>query len=143
MGPGLIFAGRLLQLSAAARVGLVPCAAGGSCIDDWQPGSPLYQQMASLLFRFLHSMSPGRMALLFTLRGPEAPGPVAPVSDGVHEHLYRGRPLQVDRTQKAVRSLPRSKLRCLLWYQVRFKHRALCACLKALRLAGWFGRKQG
>ena len=53
VGPGLIFAGQLLELDAAERVGLVPCAVGGTCLDEWQPGTDLYQQMASPL-GFMH-----------------------------------------------------------------------------------------
>ena len=38
VGPGLAFAERWLELNPKARIGLVPCAVGGSSIDDWQPG---------------------------------------------------------------------------------------------------------
>lgn len=45
------FATRLLRLGAfdcAHSIGLVPCAIGGSCMDEWQPGSPHYEQMVRL-----------------------------------------------------------------------------------------------
>jgi hypothetical protein len=54
VGPGLIFAEHVLEDDTVAwidRVGtiaLVPCAVGGTCVDEWLPGSHLYQSMASL-----------------------------------------------------------------------------------------------
>ena len=45
------FASRLLQLGVygpECRIGLVPCAIGGSSIADWQPGSQNYMQMVRL-----------------------------------------------------------------------------------------------
>ena len=45
MGPGLVFATRLLCLGAAARVGLVPCAVGGTEMDRWMPDGDLYAHM--------------------------------------------------------------------------------------------------
>ncbi len=38
VGPGLAFAERWLELNPKAKIGLIPCAVGGSGIDDWQPG---------------------------------------------------------------------------------------------------------
>lgn len=38
VGPGLGFAERWLELNPKAKIGLIPCAVGGSSIDDWQPG---------------------------------------------------------------------------------------------------------
>lgn len=45
MGPGLVFATRLLRDGAATRVGLVPCAVGGTEMDRWVPDADLYEHM--------------------------------------------------------------------------------------------------
>lgn len=39
VGPGLAFAQELARANPNASIGLIPCAVGGSGIDDWQPGS--------------------------------------------------------------------------------------------------------
>jgi hypothetical protein len=46
VGPGLVFAAHLLRSGGAQRVGLVPCAVGGTAMDRWMPGADLYEQMA-------------------------------------------------------------------------------------------------
>ncbi|PSL23284.1 protein of unknown function (DUF303) [Dyadobacter jiangsuensis] len=38
-GPGLTFAQEMLQKQPGRSIGLIPCAVGGSGIDDWQPGA--------------------------------------------------------------------------------------------------------
>lgn len=50
VGPGLIFAKELLSLqqSPGSQIGLVPCANGGSSIDEWLPGTVLFQQMVDM-----------------------------------------------------------------------------------------------
>ncbi|KAJ6796307.1 putative carbohydrate esterase [Iris pallida] len=46
VGPGLPFARSLLpHLSSSAAIGLVPCAIGGTEIDLWGKGQPLYEDM--------------------------------------------------------------------------------------------------
>lgn len=51
LGPGLVFAASVLQHYKAAGeepapvIGLVPCAAGGTQIKEWEKGSRLYEQM--------------------------------------------------------------------------------------------------
>eukprot|EP00850_Spirogloea_muscicola_P017482 SM000151S01470 [mRNA] locus=s151:60349:61828:+ [translate_table: standard] len=65
VGPGLVFAAELLRLQgqgasavvaavdglarkpSAATVGLVPCAIGGSAIDEWSRGGEYYQSMVA------------------------------------------------------------------------------------------------
>ncbi len=37
VGPGLAFAERWQELNPKSKIGLIPCAVGGSGIDDWQP----------------------------------------------------------------------------------------------------------
>jgi len=39
VGPGLSFGKAMATADAAARIGLIPCAAGGSPISVWQPGA--------------------------------------------------------------------------------------------------------
>lgn len=39
VGPGLSFAQTVLEASNQKEIGLIPCAVGGSGIDDWQPGA--------------------------------------------------------------------------------------------------------
>lgn len=38
VGPGLTFAQEILAKKPARPIGLIPCAVGGSGMDDWQPG---------------------------------------------------------------------------------------------------------
>lgn len=39
VGPGLTFAQEILKKHPDHPIGLIPCAVGGSGIDDWQPGT--------------------------------------------------------------------------------------------------------
>lgn len=39
VGPGLTFAQEILKKHPDRPIGLIPCAVGGSGIDDWQPGA--------------------------------------------------------------------------------------------------------
>lgn len=39
VGPGLTFAQEVLKKHSDRPIGLIPCAVGGSGIDDWQPGA--------------------------------------------------------------------------------------------------------
>ena len=46
VGPGLVFAETLHKIGCCgSRIGLVPCAIGGSCIDEWLPGTPNFERM--------------------------------------------------------------------------------------------------
>ena len=42
VGPGLAFAEAVVARQPKVRVGLIPCAVGGSPIAQWQPGAKLY-----------------------------------------------------------------------------------------------------
>lgn len=42
VGPGMSFAEMMLQLSNYKKIGLIPCAVGGTSIDEWYIGSSLY-----------------------------------------------------------------------------------------------------
>lgn len=39
VGPGLTFAQEIIKKHSGHPIGLIPCAVGGSGIDDWQPGA--------------------------------------------------------------------------------------------------------
>ena len=39
VGPGLTFAQEIMKKNPDRSIGLIPCAVGGSGIDDWQPGA--------------------------------------------------------------------------------------------------------
>lgn len=43
VGPGASFAEMLCQADEEATIGLIPCAEGGSSIDEWHPEGPLFQ----------------------------------------------------------------------------------------------------
>ncbi len=71
VGPGLIFAKELLALlrSPGQQIGLVPCAVGGTCMDQWLPGTALFQQMvctsaALVLDGWKHEVVPNTDSLL-------------------------------------------------------------------------------
>ena len=44
VGPGLEFAQQVSLADPKSRIGLVPCAVGGSAISRWTKGKPLYQK---------------------------------------------------------------------------------------------------
>src|SRR6185369_122026 len=44
VGPGLSFAETLVARDAQVRIGLIPCAVGGTRIDLWQKGAKLYDE---------------------------------------------------------------------------------------------------
>ncbi|KAK9904704.1 hypothetical protein WJX75_000867 [Coccomyxa subellipsoidea] len=70
VGPGLIFAKELLSLqqSPGSQIGLVPCANGGSSIDEWLPGTVLFQQMVDRALRSIGSY-PSTGAQVVRLKG--------------------------------------------------------------------------
>jgi hypothetical protein len=43
VGPGLTFGKSLADAQPTITIGLVPCAVGGSPIEQWQPGAPLFK----------------------------------------------------------------------------------------------------
>lgn len=43
VGPGLDFATTVLAKNPQTAIGLIPCAVGGTSLDQWKKGSPLYQ----------------------------------------------------------------------------------------------------
>lgn len=49
-GPGPFFGEQILKSQLCGAVGLVPCAVGGTSIDQWKPGGKLFNQMVESLF---------------------------------------------------------------------------------------------
>jgi hypothetical protein len=47
-GPAMSFALKLLLAQPAARIGLIPCAYGGTKLQQWQPGEDLYEHAVAL-----------------------------------------------------------------------------------------------
>ena len=47
-GPGPFFGGLLVERGVLSMVGLVPCAVGGTEIDEWREDSRLFKQMVGL-----------------------------------------------------------------------------------------------
>lgn len=44
VGPGLSFARSMAEKQPGTRIGLIPCAVGGSPMRSWQPGAKLYEE---------------------------------------------------------------------------------------------------
>jgi len=59
VGLGMSFATEVLKQTPYARIGLVPCAMGGSPLRDWMPGAELYTDAVALARR---AMSSGSLA---------------------------------------------------------------------------------
>lgn len=45
LGPSLVFAGELVKLGGAARVGLVASSGQGMCMSSWQPGQVAFEHL--------------------------------------------------------------------------------------------------
>ena len=43
VGPGMSFAAELVERDPDTRIGLVPCAVGGTPLSRWEPGADLYE----------------------------------------------------------------------------------------------------
>lgn len=48
IGPGMSFAARLLEAAPAAKIGLLPCAFGGTKLHMWAPGQTLYAHAVAI-----------------------------------------------------------------------------------------------
>ena len=44
VGPGSEFARAISRHEPSAAIGLIPCAVGGTSLDEWRPGGPLYTE---------------------------------------------------------------------------------------------------
>jgi len=58
VGPGLSFAEVLSRREPAARIGLIPCAVGGTSIDRWTKGARLYDEALRRARLALQTTSP-------------------------------------------------------------------------------------
>lgn len=68
VGPGLFFAKSLLK-SKKARIGLVPCAKGGSSLSQWKPNADRTRLYGSCLARAQEAASQGRIAGVLWYQG--------------------------------------------------------------------------
>ncbi|MBY0504922.1 MAG: sialate O-acetylesterase [Bryobacteraceae bacterium] len=66
VGLGRTFARVLTTADPAAKLGLVPCAMGGSALHEWAPGAPLYQNAVK---RARIALGSGRLAGLLWHQG--------------------------------------------------------------------------
>jgi hypothetical protein len=71
VGPGLSFAQTLAARDAKVRIGLVPCAVGGSSIRLWQKGAKLYDEALRRAKLALQTTAPvkGRICGVLWLQG--------------------------------------------------------------------------
>lgn len=71
VGPGLAFAGALVDQRPTTAVGLVPCAVGGSAINLWQKGAKLYDEALRRARLALQATAPvqGRIRGVLWLQG--------------------------------------------------------------------------
>lgn len=73
VGPGLFFA-RALPRKKGVRIGLVPCAKGGSKIAAWKPGTARDTLYGSCLARAKEAAGRGRIAGMLWYQGESATG---------------------------------------------------------------------
>jgi len=73
VGPGLFFA-RALPRVPGARIGLVPCAKGGSRIDAWRPAAARDTLYGSCLARAREAAKSGRIAGILWYQGESDTG---------------------------------------------------------------------
>eukprot|EP00192_Tetraselmis_astigmatica_P018531 CAMPEP_0117687050 /NCGR_PEP_ID=MMETSP0804-20121206/22889_1 /TAXON_ID=1074897 /ORGANISM="Tetraselmis astigmatica, Strain CCMP880" /LENGTH=233 /DNA_ID=CAMNT_0005499009 /DNA_START=61 /DNA_END=759 /DNA_ORIENTATION=+ len=69
VGPGLAFANELRSRGWGSRIGLVPCAVGGTCIDEWSEDSELYRNSISRLSEALQQLPQARLCGLLWYQG--------------------------------------------------------------------------
>ncbi|GHB85353.1 acetylxylan esterase [Persicitalea jodogahamensis] len=80
VGPGLAFAERWLELNPKTQIGLIPCAVGGSGIDDWQPGQKHAQTgiyaYDAMLQRVSEAQKKGKIKAILWHQGESDSNPV-------------------------------------------------------------------
>lgn len=59
VGPGSEFAREILKVDPNATIGLIPCAVGGTSLDQWKAGGPLYN---SAVARTREAIKQGKLA---------------------------------------------------------------------------------
>lgn len=82
VGLGRSFAQVLAKLDPKARIGLVPCAMGGSALDEWTPGGKLFTNAST---RAAHALKSGRLRGILWHQGE------AESSDAAKAGSYRER----------------------------------------------------
>jgi len=80
VGPGSEFAREILKHDPKSPIGLIPCAVGGTSLDQWKAGGPLY---SAALTRAKEAMKQGKLAgiLWHQGEGDSAPDKVATYAD--------------------------------------------------------------
>lgn len=80
VGPGLSFAQKWLELNPNTNLGLIPCAVGGSGIDDWQAGAKHTQTgiypYDAMLQRVKEAQKQGKIKAILWHQGESDSNPV-------------------------------------------------------------------
>jgi len=73
VGPGLSFAMEMVKASPGVKIGLIPCAVGGTPIDQWQPGAfdknTSTHPFDDAAARISHAMKYGKVKGMLWLQG--------------------------------------------------------------------------
>uniref|UniRef100_A0A7S1T517 Sialate O-acetylesterase domain-containing protein n=1 Tax=Tetraselmis chuii TaxID=63592 RepID=A0A7S1T517_9CHLO len=69
VGPGLAFANELRNMGYTNRIGLVPCAIGGTRVDLWEDGGKLFTNMVHRAFAALAERPNSRLCGLLWFQG--------------------------------------------------------------------------
>ena len=77
VGPALFFGLRMYEITGVPQ-GIIPCALGGTCLAQWQPGQPLY---VAMLRRFLRTGSLVRGVFWFQGEGETSAAGIAAFDD--------------------------------------------------------------
>ncbi len=80
VGPGSEFAREILKQDPKSPIGLIPCAVGGTSLDQWKAGGPLYN---AAVLRAKEAMKQGKLAGILWHQGESdsAPDKVATYAD--------------------------------------------------------------
>jgi hypothetical protein len=71
VGPGSEFAREVLKADPKAKIGLIPCAVGGTSLDQWKVGGPLYNTAVA---RAKEAMKQGKLAGILWHQGESDSG---------------------------------------------------------------------
>ena len=71
VGPGSEFAREVLKADPKATIGLIPCAVGGTSLDQWKVGGPLYNAAVA---RTKEAMKQGKLAGILWHQGESDSG---------------------------------------------------------------------
>ena len=77
VGPGSEFARGILKADPSATIGLIPCAFGGTSLDQWKPGGALYNAAVT---RTKEVMKQGKLAGILWHQGESDSGDPAKVA---------------------------------------------------------------